>query len=274
MHAATKRMGEAGVESPRFDAQELAAFVLGVPRSRLSLADGFDDEAAARFEALVAERVRRVPLQHLTGVAGFRGLELAVGPGVFVPRHETEQLAGWVIDRARSLDSPLVVDLCSGSGAIALAVADECPAARVYAVERELLALAWASRNVAALGSPVSLVGGDATDPGVLSELDGTVDVLVTNPPYIPDGAWVAPEVAEHDPAAALWGGADGLDVVRALLGRAAALLRPGGWLGIEHADVQGDALPALVAARPEFTEVADHPDLAHRPRYTTARRT
>jgi release factor glutamine methyltransferase len=268
---AVRRLAGAGIASPRFDVEELAAFVLGQPRSRLLLVDGFDRDQQVRFDELVEERARRVPLQHLTGVAGFRRLELAVGPGVFVPRPETELLAGWAIEAAAELPAPVVVDLCTGSGAIALAVAEECPKARVYGVEREPLALAWARRNAA--GTAVTLVEGDATAPDVLSELDGTVDVLVTNPPYVPDGASVSPEVAEHDPAAALWGGPDGLDVVRGLLVRAAALLRPDGVLGIEHADAQGETLPALVRRSQEFEAVTDHRDLAGRPRYTTARR-
>ncbi|MFG1923494.1 peptide chain release factor N(5)-glutamine methyltransferase [Cryptosporangium sp. NPDC048952] len=274
LSGAVRRLTDAGVASPRFDAEELAAFVLGVPRSRLLLADGFDQAAVARFDELVAERARRVPLQHLTGLAGFRHLELAVGPGVFVPRPETELLAGWAIEHAKG---SIVVDLCSGSGAIALAVANECPDATVFGVEREELALAWARRNAetrrAAGDRPVTLVHGDATASDVLAELDGTVDVVVTNPPYVPDGSTVSPEVADHDPAAALWGGPDGLDVVRLLLDRAAALLRPGGVIGIEHADVQGGSLPALVRRRPEFEDVVDNRDLADRPRFTTARR-
>lgn len=274
---AVRRLTDAGVASPRFDAEELAAFVLGVPRGRLLLADGFDSAGAARYDELVAERARRVPLQHLTGLAGFRHMELAVGPGVFVPRPETELLAGWAIERASTLDAPVVVDLCSGSGAIALAVANEVPDATVYGVEREELALAWARRNAearrAAGDRPVTLLEGDATAPDVLAELDGAVDVVVTNPPYVPDGSTVSPEVADHDPAAALWGGPDGLDVVRLLLDRAAALLRPDGVLGIEHADAQGESLPALVRRHPAFDDVADHRDLADRPRFTTARR-
>lgn len=274
---AVRRLAEAGVASPRFDAEELAAFVLGESRSRLLLSDGFDRAQAGRFDDLIAERVRRVPLQHLTGVAGFRRLELAVGPGVFVPRPETELLAGWAIERAAVVPEPVVVDLCSGSGAIALSIANECPKASVYGVEREELALAWARRNaaarVAAGDRPVTLLQGDATAPDVLADLDGAVDVVATNPPYVPDGSTVAPEVADHDPEAALWGGPDGLDVVRRLLVRAATLLRPGGWLGIEHADVQGESLPALVNRVPEFEAVTDHRDLAGRPRYTTARR-
>jgi release factor glutamine methyltransferase len=274
---ATAELAEAGVPSPDFDAAELAAHVLGISRAGLLTAAALDAPQAERYAELVGERARRVPLQHLTGVAGFRYLELAVGPGVFVPRPETELLAGWGIEAAGILPSPVVVDLCAGSGAIALAVAHECPAATVYGVEREEYALAWARRNAdarAAAGDrPVALVRGDATDPAVLAELDGTVDVVLTNPPYVPDGAEVAPEAAEHDPAAALWGGPDGLDVVRRLISRAATLLRPGGVMGVEHADVQGSALPRLFGEAGGWIDVADHRDLAGRDRYTTARR-
>jgi len=276
---AAARLAEAGVASPRWDAEELAAHVLGRPRAGLLTIDALSADQAVRFEALVAERARRVPLQHLTGVAGFRYLELAVGPGVFVPRPETELLAGWGIDvlRDAGLARPVMVDLCAGSGAIALSVAHEVPSATVYAVEREPHALAWARRNAdgreAAGDPPITLVHGDATDPAVLAGLDGGVDLVLTNPPYVPDGAAVAPEVAEHDPGAALWGGPDGLAVVRRLVARAAALLRPGGWVGIEHADVQGGALPRLLAGTGDWSEIADHLDLAGRPRFTTARR-
>jgi release factor glutamine methyltransferase len=274
---ATAELAEAGVPSPDFDAAELAAHVLGISRAGLLTAAGLDEKQAERYAELVAERARRVPLQHLTGVAGFRYLELAVGPGVFVPRPETELLAGWGIEAAGMLGAPIVVDLCSGSGAIALSVASECPAAVVYGVEREEYALAWARRNAdarAAAGDrPVTLIRGDATDPAVLAELDGTVDVVLTNPPYVPDDAEVAPEAAEHDPAAALWGGPDGLAVVRRLIARAALLLKPGGVMGVEHADVQGAALPRLFTEAGGWIDVADHRDLAGRDRYTTARR-
>ncbi len=274
---AVARLTEAGVASPRFDADELAAHVLGVPRSALLTADGFTADQEKRFDELIDERVRRVPLQHLTGLAGFRYLELAVGPGVFVPRPETELLAGWGLDVIAGLAGPTVVDLCSGSGAIALSVANERPDATVHAVEREAHAVAWARRNadtrVAAGDTPIALIHGDATDPAVLAELDGTADLVLTNPPYVPDGSVVAPEAAEHDPGAALWGGPDGLVVVRRLIARAATLLRPGGWLGIEHADAQGAAVPRLLAATGDWTDVVDHQDLAERPRFTTARR-
>jgi release factor glutamine methyltransferase len=272
-----RRLAAAGIDSARFDAEELAAHVLGTARARLFAAEPFSDAQAEKFAQLIDERARRVPLQHLTGVAGFRYLELSVGPGVFTPRPETELLAGWGIDALATLDAPVVVDLCAGSGAIALAVAHERPNARVYAVEREEHAVAWARRNAdahaAAGDTPIVLIHGDATDPTVLRELDGTVDLVLTNPPYVPDGSVVAPEVAEHDPAAALWGGPDGLAVVRQLIARAANLLSSGGLLGIEHADVQGVAVPALLRAAGTWDEIRDHRDLAGRDRYSTARR-
>jgi release factor glutamine methyltransferase len=265
------------VESPRVDAELLLAHVLAVPRVQLLTLEDVPPDAAARYEHLVVQRADRVPLQHLTGRAPFRQLELAVGPGVFVPRPETELLAGWAIERLAGLEGPIVVDLGSGSGAIALSVAHEHPGARVTAVERDPGAIAWTRHNalarVGAGDTPVGVVEGDMTDPALLSELDGRVDVVVSNPPYVPDGATVPREVADHDPPLALWGGPDGLDVVRGLLGTAARLLRPGGRLGIEHADQQGDSLPAVVRSHPAFTGVEDHRDLAGRPRFTTARR-
>jgi release factor glutamine methyltransferase len=253
------------------DAELLLAAVLGVSRGRLLTYVEVPDDVAVRFGALLDQRADRVPLQHLTGRAAFRHLELAVGPGVFVPRPETEQLAGWAIERLAGLAEPVVVDLGSGSGALALSIAQEHPGARVTAVERDPVAIEWTRTNAA--GSGVEVVEGDMTDPALLRELDGAVDVVVSNPPYVPLGAGLPPEVADHDPPLALWGGPDGLDVVRGLLATAARLLRPGGWLGVEHADQQGSALPALVRAHGGWAEVEDHPDLAGRPRYTTARR-
>ncbi|MCW2675052.1 MAG: protein-(glutamine-N5) methyltransferase, release factor-specific [Modestobacter sp.] len=276
MAQAARTLAEGGVESPRVDAELLLAAVLDVPRARLLTLDEVPDGAAARFAGLVEQRAARVPLQHLTGRAPFRHLELAVGPGVFVPRPETELIAGWVLDRIAGLDAPRVVDLGTGSGAIALSVAHEHPGVQVVAVEADAGAIEWTRHNAAtraaAGDSPVQVLAGDMTDPGLLTALDGTVDVVVSNPPYVPDGARLPREVADHDPPLALWGGPDGLDVVRGLLRTAARLLRPGGWLGIEHADQQGGALPALVRATGRWTDVTDHPDLAGRPRYTTAR--
>jgi release factor glutamine methyltransferase len=274
---AARRLAEAGVESPRVDAELLLAHALGVPRVRLLTLDEVPADAGARFEDLLAQRADRIPLQHLTGRAPFRYLELAVGPGVFVPRPETEQLAGWAVGQLAGSSRPTVVDLGSGSGALALSIAHEHPGTRVTAVERDPGAIEWTRHNAAARAAagdtPVEVVHGDMTDPALLSGLDGAVDLVVSNPPYVPDGATVPREVADHDPPLALWGGPDGLDVVRGLLGTAARLLRPGGWLGIEHADQQGSALPALVRAHGAFTDVEDHADLAGRPRFTTARR-
>jgi release factor glutamine methyltransferase len=274
---AARRLAEAGVESSRVDAELLLAAVLDVPRGRLPTLDDVPDDAAARFAVLLDQRADRVPLQHLTGRAPFRHLELAVGPGVFLPRPETEQLAGWALDRLAGLAEPVVVDLGSGSGALALAIAHEHPGARVTAVEHDPAAIGWARHNAAARAAagdgPVEVVDGDMTDPVLLRELDGAVDLVVSNPPYVPEGAGLPREVAEHDPPLALWGGPDGLDVVRGLLSTAARLLRAGGWLGVEHADQQGSALPALVRAHGAWADVEDHADLAGRPRYTTARR-
>ena len=268
IRAAADRLAAAGVASPRYDAEELAGHVLGLSRTRLLLLERLPPAAAERYAELVEQRAARVPLQHLTGVAGFRRLELAVGPGVFVPRPETEVLVEWALSRLGP--GALVVDLCAGSGAVALAIADEAPGVTVHAVEREEHALAWAQRNVEATGLPVTLHRGDVADPSVLAALDGTVDLVTANPPYIPLGASVEREVAEHDPPAALWGGSDGLAVVRAVERVAARLLRPGGLVGVEHADAQGESVPAVFA---RWAEVCDHPDLVGRPRFTTARR-
>ena len=264
-------LSAAGVASPRVDAELLAAHALGIPRGRLLLVEAMRPEELSRFTALVAERVRRIPLQHLLGTAAFRHLELAVGDGVFVPRPETELLAGWGIER--TAPGATVVDLCSGTGAIALAVADETRAAQVVAVERSPLALRWLRRNAEAYPA-VRVVEGDVTDPGLLPDLRGAVDVVLCNPPYVPDGTPVPPEVAEHDPAEAVFGGADGLTVIRPVIALAAALLRRGGVVGIEHDDVHGSAVPELLRADGRFADVTAHPDLSGRPRYATARRT
>jgi release factor glutamine methyltransferase len=264
-------LARAGVQSPRVDAELLAAHVLGIPRGRLLLVDSLRPDELGRFTALVAERARRVPLQHLLGTAAFRHLELEVGDGVFVPRPETELLAGWGIER--TAPGATVVDLCSGTGAIALSVADESPAGRVIAVERSPVALGYLRRNAAAFPA-VEVVEGDVTDPGLLCALSGRVDVLLCNPPYVPDGTAVPPEVADHDPAEAVFGGADGLTVIRPVIALAAALLDTGGVVGIEHDDVHAEAVPALLRADGRFTDVTAHADLAGRPRFATARRT
>jgi release factor glutamine methyltransferase len=269
--AAADELAQAGVASPRVDAELIAAHVLEVPRGRLALIETVRPDQLHRITALVGERARRIPLQHLLGTAAFRHLELAVGDGVFVPRPETELLAGWGIERTAA--GAVVVDLCSGTGAIALAVADESKAARVIAVERSPVALDYLRRNAIAFPS-VEVVAGDVTDPGLLAAERGAVDVVLCNPPYVPDGTTVAPEVADHDPAEAVFGGADGLAVIRPVIALAATLLRPGGVLGIEHDDVHGDAVPDLLRSDGRFAEVTAHHDLTGRPRFATARRT
>lgn len=269
--AAAEELAAAGVASPRVDAELIAAHVLEVSRGRLALIDTLRPDQLHRFTALIGERVRRVPLQHLLGTAAFRHLELAVGDGVFVPRPETELLAGWGIER--TAPGAVVVDLCSGTGAIALAVADESKAARVLAVERSPAALDYLRRNAAGFGS-VEVVAGDVTDPDLLAAERGAVDVVLCNPPYVPDGTAVPPEVADHDPAEAVFGGADGLAVIRPVIALAAALLRPGGVVGIEHDDGHGAAVGELLRADGRFAEVTAHDDLTGRPRFATARRT
>jgi release factor glutamine methyltransferase len=266
--AATAELAEAGVDSPRVDAELLAAHVLGVNRGRLPLIASVRADEALRFAELFAARAKRIPLQHLTGTAAFRHLELAVGAGVFVPRPETELLAGWGIEH--TAPGATVVDLCSGSGAIALSVAEEARPGRVVAVERSAGALTWLRRNAA--GTPVEVVEGDVTDPALLAGLTG-VDVVLCNPPYVPAGTPVPLEVAEHDPAEAVFGGADGLDVIRPVIALAARLLRAGGVVGIEHDDEHAGAVPGLLRADGRFDEVTEHHDLAGRPRYATARR-
>jgi release factor glutamine methyltransferase len=267
---AVSRLRNAGVESPEHDAAELLAHLLGTERSRLALVDDVPPTVAEAYDVLVGRRAAREPLQHLTGTAHFRHVSLVVGPGVFVPRPETELLAGWAIERALELESPVVVDLCTGSGAIAKAVVDEVPHAHVHAAELDPAAHVWAERNLA--GTGVDLRRDDLAT--AFPELEGRVDVVVGNPPYIPLEAWesVVAEARDHDPHLALFSGADGLDAIRALERRAAALLRPGGVVGVEHADVQGESAPAVFAATGRWTDVRDHADLAGRPRYLTAR--
>lgn len=274
VRAAAARLAAAGVASPRVDAELLAAHATGLALGELRAALVLGRcRLPERFEELVDERARRTPLQHLTGAASFRGLDLAVGPGVFVPRPETEavvEVALGLLARVReSGRRPVVVDLGTGSGAIALAVAQETDA-RVHAVELSRHALAWARRNLS--GSGVELRHGDFAT--AFADLDGAVDLVVSNPPYIPDGAVpVDPEVRDHDPALALFGGgADGLTAPRAVAASAARLLRPGGAVVMEHAEVQQAAARALFGGA-EWCEVAGHADLTGRPRCTSARR-
>lgn len=277
IRTAAALLADAGVPSPEADAVALAAYLLASEpeqvRRRMILGERADEDFADRFRGLVAERAQRVPLQHLTGVAHFRRLALRVGPGVFVPRPETELVAQAAIDAARVCEAPLVVDLCTGSGAIALAVKDEVPQAQVVAVEIDPLAFGWASANRSQSGLDVELVQADAAT--ALAHLDGQVDVVVSNPPYIPTGMVpIDPEVRDHDPDVALYGGsADGLRIPEQVAARAAGLLRAGGVLVMEHADTHGELLPQRLAATGRWTHVADHRDLNDRARFVTAER-
>jgi release factor glutamine methyltransferase len=271
---ATMTLAEAGVASAPVDALHLAAHLRGedvAETRRLMVLGGVEEPDG--YADLIAERASRVPLQHLTGRAYFRGLELEVGPGVFVPRPETELLVDLALRSLAGVERPVVVDLATGSGAIALAVKEECPAATVYAVELTDLAHAWAVRNRDRLRLDVTVDRGDARE--AYPELAGTVDVVTCNPPYIPEGQVpVDPEVRDHDPVEALYGGsADGLAVPVEMAARAAELLRDGGTLVMEHAETQGATLPRALAATGDWGSVLDHVDLLGRPRCVVATR-
>lgn len=272
---AARRLVLAGVPSPGVDAEVLLAHALGrevgdLRRARL-LGEQVEDGTLTAYLELVERRSTRVPLQHLTGTAHFAGLELLVGPGVFVPRPETEVLVGLALAALEGLERPVVLDLCTGSGAIALALAHARPDARVGAVELSVEAHRYAAANLARTGLAVDLRQGRAQE--AFPELDGKVDLVTSNPPYIPpDAVPVDVEVREHDPGLALYGGgADGLDVPREVALRAARLLRPGGVLLMEHADAQGESLPAALEAQGCWGEVVDHRDLNGRPRVARA---
>ena len=290
---AAARLAEAGVESPRAEAELIAAHVHGVRRTELHTVP--DASFDARFWEGIGRRAAREPLQHITGRAYFRYLELEVGPGVFVPRPETEVMTGWAIDRLREMDvaEPVVVDLGTGSGVIALAIAQEVPRARVHAVEADPIARGWTEKNVARVASAapytrgrVTLHGADFTGadftggdvagpgaaaPGALGELAGQADLVISNPPYIPLGATVPPEVGEYDPPAALWSGADGLDAIRAVERAARRLLRPGGMVAVEHGAPQGAAVYWVFWEEAGWRDTRNHKDLARRDRFVTA---
>lgn len=266
---ATAILRDAGVPSPRVDAELLADHLLKVGLGRLRAMMLGDAPAPEGYAELVAERAGRVPLQHITGVAHFRYLELAVGPGVFIPRPETESVAQLVIDHVKGMPSPRIVDLGTGSGAIAGSIAHEVPGAEVHAVEYSPLAHAWAAKNLAPLG--VHLVLGDLRT--ALPELNGTFDVVVSNPPYIPAEAIPnEPEVALHDPPEALYGGgADGMELPTAAAASAARLLRPGGFFVMEHAEVQAGWIAAMMGRAGIWRNITTHMDLNHKERATSA---
>lgn len=268
--SATATLAEAGIDSARWDAEELAAHVTGTQRGRLPLLESPGDDFLGRYRDVVAARSRRVPLQHLTGTAAFGPVTLRVGPGVFVPRPETEALLAWVTAQPLPV-RPVIVDLCTGSGALAVALAHEYPAARIVAVDDSAAALGYARRNAA--GTAVEFVQADVADPGLLAELDGGVDAVVANPPYVPDAAVVEPEVAQHDPPHAVFGGPDGMAVIAPVVGLAARWLRPGGVLAVEHDDTTAVQTVEMVTGAGSFEDIESRLDLASRPRFVTARK-
>ena len=276
LRLAADALAEAGVDSSRHDAEVILAWVLGIPRSALQSAHVLDAAQARAFTAALDRRIAREPLQHITGVAGFRYLDLEVGPGVFVPRPETEVMAGAAVQELERLaragvDHPRAVDLCTGSGAVAVAMASEVPTAVVTAVELSPEAYAYAVRNARDVLVDVRL--GDIAD--AVDDLRERVHVVTANPPYIPLTAFetVAPEARDFDPPVALWSGEDGLDMIRAVAVVAARLLVDGGLVVCEHADTQGEAARELFAGAGLWVQVRDHHDLAGRSRFVSARR-
>lgn len=267
--AATATLAQAGIGSARIDAELLAAHLAGTDRGRLALLDTPDPGFFDRFAEAVAARARRTPLQHITGTAPFGPVHVAVGPGVFTPRPETEALLEWALAQPLPRDA-VILDLCTGSGALAIALASQRPEARVVAVDDDVDALAYAERNTD--HTTVRLVRGDVTDDGLLPELNGRVDLVVANPPYIPAGSALEPEVAQYDPAHALFGGADGMAVIAPLVVRAARWLKPGGLLAVEHDDTTSEATARIIIEVGVFVDVTAHCDLTGRPRFVTAR--
>jgi release factor glutamine methyltransferase len=252
---ATERLRRAGVPSPAHDARALIRHAAG---------------SATDLDDLLRARAARVPLQHLVSSAGFRYLDLEVGPGVFVPRPETELLVDAVLSAIDGAESPVVVDLCAGSGAIGLSVAQEHPSATVHLVESADAAFRWLVRNARGRDR----VHLHHADLGVApAGLDGTVDVVVSNPPYVPldERDRVDPEVRDHDPPEALWAGDDGLAVIRRLIARSRTLVRPGGTLVVEHSERHNESVPDALSGA-GFTDIGCRLDLTGRPRFCVAR--
>lgn len=269
------KFAQAGIESAQADAEILLSYVLELERGEM-LAQSvtgveLNPDQLQRFLHLAERRANREPLQHLTGVASFRKLELQVGPGVFVPRFETETVVEKALALLDSLEAehPIVVDLATGSGAIALSIATECPEAKVFAVELSEDALKYTRLNFAKYAPSAVLVQGDLAE--AFAELFGQVDLLISNPPYIPyDMIPIYPEVHLHDPALALYGGSDGLDLVRTVARRGLDLVKPGGKLVIEHADMQGLAVREILLDL-GWQDVETGKDLAGRDRMVSA---
>ena len=304
---AERRLAAVGVPSPSIDAAEIVAFAMGTTRSHLILLDPIGSDERVQIERLLTKRLSRVPLQHLIGTVGFRYLDVSVGMGVFIPRPETELVAEAAIReiKLQPEGARIAVDLCTGSGAIAIALGTEAKGSIIHGVELSNDAIVWTRRNVAAYeerlseaGSRVEVIHDDAAlvaDPGhALATLAGQVAVVVSNPPYVPSGMVPRePEVRDHEPTIALYGGEDGLDVVRGVLRTAAILLRPGGLLVVEHSDMQGLAagpkgvpgaaremvadeelstMTGLLPGDAVWTRITDRIDLTGRPRFTLAR--
>jgi len=267
---ATRVLTDADVASPRIDAEELAAHLAGTSRGHLPLLDTVSDDFFGRYADLITSRAKRIPLQHLTGTAPFGPLDLAVGPGVFIPRPETEALFEWATDQQLPAE-PVIVDLCTGSGALAVGLARHHPAATVIGVDISTDALAYARRNAA--GTSVQLRCGDVRDPKLYGDLDGRVALVVANPPYLPDDVALEPEVAEHDPVSALFGGSDGTLFIPPISVLAGRWLVDGGLLAVEHDDAAADAVVELLRRAGVFENVFSHNDFAGRPRFVTARR-
>ena len=268
--SAAAQLAEAGIDSARWDAEQLAAHVTGTDRGRLALLESPGDDFYGRYRDVVAARSRRVPLQHLLGAAPFGPLMLHVGPGVFVPRPETEALLAWVTAQ-RLAPRPVIVDLCTGSGALAVALAHHNPAARIIGIDDSDTALGYARRN--AEGTAVELVRADVTTLGLLPELDGRVDIVVANPPYVPDDAVLEPEVSQHDPHCAVFGGPDGMAVIAPVVALAGRWLGPGGLLAVEHDDTTSSQTVETIQSTGVFEDIVARQDLAGRPRFVTARK-
>jgi release factor glutamine methyltransferase len=267
---AAAQLAEAGIDSARHDAEQLAAHLAGTERGRLSLLESLDEDFFTRYREVVAARSRRVPLQHLVGTEAFGPVVLHVGPGVFIPRPETEAMLAWATAQRLPM-RPVIVDVCTGSGALALALARHLPDARVIGIDDSDAALEYARRNVAV--SSVELIRADAAAAGLLAELDARVDLVVSNPPYVPDGAIVEPEVAQFDPPHAVFGGPDGMTVIATVVGLAGRWLRPGGLFAVEHDDTTSMHTVELIESTGLFEDIQARKDLAGRPRFVTARR-
>jgi len=267
--SATTLLADAGIDSARYDAEELAAHFAGTERGRLSLLGPPDDLFFDHYNAAVAARSRRVPLQHLTGTAAFGPLTLSVGPGVFIPRPETEAILEWAVAQTLPV-KPVVVDVCTGSGALALALARHWPDAWVIGLDDSDAALDYARINAA--DTRVEFVCADVADSGLLTELDGQVDLVVSNPPYVPDGAELEPEVVDHDPPHAVFGGPDGMAVIPAVARLAGRLLRPGGLFAVEHDDTTSSMTAETISSTELFDDIVARTDLTGRPRFVTAR--